>query len=62
MAMKKATKERITAAYDKGFADGEKSGHARATEFSNAVKQALEREQQARTKFTLSLDAEGDPE
>jgi len=62
MGMKKATKDRINAAYDRGFTEGEKSGYERAKAEFEATQDAELRKSRSRTAFTDSLDGEADPE
>ena len=62
MAMKKATKERITAAYDKGFEDGDETGYQRAKAESALRQGAVLRQQDFRASFADTLDKEADPE
>jgi hypothetical protein len=62
MAMKKATKERINAAYDRGYADGDSNGYARAQGEHEAARVAANVKGNARKLFSESLDAEADPE
>lgn len=53
MGMKKATKDRITAAYDKGFRDGLEHGYERAMVQSETAAKI----HQQRDEFVKSLDA-----
>lgn len=62
MGMKKATRERITAAYEKGFTDGETVGYDRAKAEFEARRSAVSRRTDARETFAESLKSEGEPE
>ena len=62
MGMKKATKERITAAYEKGYGDGETAGRLRAEAGFEAVQMAGFTRIKALEEFAASLDSEADHE
>ncbi len=61
MGMKKATRDRITAAYDKGFVDGELSGHDRAEDERMAHRDAEARRLGSWASFAKSLEKESEP-
>lgn len=61
MGMKKATRERITAAYDKGVEDGEINGYRRAKSELAVIDEARHRQLGQRLSFAQSLESEGEP-